>query len=132
MPVTLQRFRHGAFGFRHVEAIASVMLADFLKFEWQQVLARPAQHRCRPSRDSSNVKRASVANQYVWLISASIDSDPPLPLHGAAPAPFALPDSLHSAPAGARTETLVRRSPLPNESLVAARPVATVVEKNLG
>jgi len=48
-----------------------------------------------------------------------------------APAPFALSDSFQGAPARARTEALVGRSWLRNESLVAAGAIATVVEKNL-
>jgi hypothetical protein len=54
----------------------------------------------------------------------------PLLLEGAAPAPLALPDSLHRAPARARTEALAGRSPLSDESLVAAGAIATVIEKN--
>src|SRR5580704_8279259 len=78
------------------------------------------------SLDRSNVSWAVIANQYVRLIRAPCYSGLPLPLHSVAPTPLALPHSFH----GARTEALVRRTPLPVESLVAARPLATAVEKN--
>jgi hypothetical protein len=52
-------------------------------------------------------------------------------LEGAPPAPLALPDPLHRAPARARTEALGGRSPPLSEALIAAGPVATVIEKNL-
>jgi hypothetical protein len=69
-------------------------------------------------------------NQYVRLICAALGSPIPPLLDGAAPAPLALPDPLHGVPARARTEPLGRRSPLFSESLVAAGPVTTVVEKS--
>jgi hypothetical protein len=47
------------------------------------------------------------------------------------PAPFAPPDSFHGLPAGVRTEALLRRSRLRNESFVAAGSIAKVAEKNL-
>ncbi|PYT25379.1 MAG: hypothetical protein DMG57_25475 [Acidobacteria bacterium] len=81
--------------------------------------------------DSSNVSRTVVADQYVRLISASVGSDPPLLSHCAPPAPLALPDSFQSAPACARTEALLGRSPPLIKSLIAARPIATVLEKTL-
>jgi len=65
------------------------------------------------------------------LSAAGVGSDLPLPSHCAAPAPLALPDSFQGVPARARTEALMGRSALMNESLVAARPIATMVEKNL-
>jgi hypothetical protein len=55
LPVTLQRFRHGAFGFRHMQAIAPVMLADLLGFELQQILAGPAQHPRRSFRSTGRM-----------------------------------------------------------------------------
>jgi len=54
----------------------------------------------------------------------------PLPSHCAG-ASVALPDSFQGVPARARTEALIGRSALMNESLIAARPIATMVEKNL-
>ena len=44
---------------------------------------------------------------------------------------LALPDPLHGAPPRARAEPLAGRSPLTSKALVAARAVATVVERNL-
>jgi hypothetical protein len=70
-------------------------------------------------------------NQYLWLICAAIGSPVPPLLEGAAPAPLALPDPLHRAPARARTEPLGGRPPLFGEPLIAAGAIATVVEKNL-
>jgi hypothetical protein len=73
---------------------------------------------------------AAVPNQYVGLIFGGVGSPVPLLLEGAAPAPLALPNPLHRAPACARTEALAGRSPPFGESLVAAGAVATVVEKS--
>jgi hypothetical protein len=73
----------------------------------------------------------AIGNQYFRLICGGVGSPVPLLLEGTSPAPLALPDAFHRAPACARTEPLGGRSPLPGESLVAAGPVATVVEKNL-
>jgi hypothetical protein len=70
-------------------------------------------------------------NQYGGLIYGGWRSPVPLLLDCAVPAPLALPDPLHSAPARVRTEPLGGRSPLLSETLVAAGPVAAVVEKNL-
>jgi hypothetical protein len=53
------------------------------------------------------------------------------PSRGMTPAPFAPPDSFHGLPARARTEALMRRSGLLNESFVAAGSIATTPEKNL-
>jgi len=72
-----------------------------------------------------------VGDQYVRLIGAAIGSLVPLLLHGAPPAPLALPDPFQSTPARARTEPLGGRPPLSSEALVAAGAVATMVEKNL-
>jgi hypothetical protein len=47
------------------------------------------------------------------------------------PAALSLFDSPQRAPARMRTETLQRRSPLPLESFIAARPVARMLEKKL-
>jgi hypothetical protein len=47
------------------------------------------------------------------------------------PALLPLLHSLQRLPAFVRTEPLQRASPLPRESLVAARPVARVREKNV-
>jgi len=64
------------------------------------------------------------------LSAAGAGSNLPLPLQGAAPTPLALPNSFYGAPARARTEALAGRAPLPIESLVTARTVATAIEKN--
>jgi hypothetical protein len=45
------------------------------------------------------------------------------------PAPFALKNAFHGTPAVVRAKALQRRSPLTREFLVAARPVATGIEK---
>jgi hypothetical protein len=50
---------------------------------------------------------------------------------GLLPAPLPLLDPLECSPARLRTEALQRTSPLLRESLVAARPVAGVLEKNV-
>jgi hypothetical protein len=68
-------------------------------------------------------------NQYIRLICRAIGSPVPLLLEGTAPAPLALPDPLHRAPARARTEPLGGRPPLFGEPLIAAGAIATVVEK---
>jgi hypothetical protein len=47
------------------------------------------------------------------------------------PAPLPLLHPLQRLPAFVRTEALQRASPLARESLVAARPVARVREKNV-
>jgi hypothetical protein len=47
------------------------------------------------------------------------------------PAPFPLLNAFQSLPACRATEALQGTSPLPGESLVAARPVARMLEKNL-
>jgi len=47
------------------------------------------------------------------------------------PAPLPLLDALQRLPAGGATETLQGASPLPREALVAPRPVAGGVEKNV-
>jgi hypothetical protein len=47
------------------------------------------------------------------------------------PAPLALLDSLHGAPACMRTEALQGASPLVREVLVASWPVAGMLEKNV-
>ena len=39
LPIPLQRSRHGAFRFRHVQAIASVVFADFLALQIEQILS---------------------------------------------------------------------------------------------
>src|SRR5881296_207703 len=104
-----------------MQAIAPVILADFLGFEWQQILADPAQHPASfLSLDRSNVCRAVLSDQYVGLNCGRRSLKSSTAVVGVAPTPFALPDSLHSAPARARTEALMGRSALMNESLVAA------------
>ena len=47
------------------------------------------------------------------------------------PTPLPLLDPLQRAPARVRTEALQGTSPLVRESLIAARPVARVREKNV-
>jgi hypothetical protein len=47
------------------------------------------------------------------------------------PAPFPLPHPLQRLPARVRTEALQRTAPLLRESLVASRPAARVLEKNV-
>jgi len=69
--------------------------------------------------DSLNVKLAPPADQYLRINSRAF------------PAPLPLDDALQRAPAGVGAEALQRRSPLTLESLVAARPVAGMVEKNV-
>src|SRR5207302_1589975 len=62
LPVTFQRPRHGSFGFRQVQAIASVVFADLLAFQLQQILVGPTLHKL-------TVIAAPGADQYVKLIS---------------------------------------------------------------
>ncbi len=62
LPVAFQRPRHGSFGFRQVQAIASIVFADLLAFQLQQILVGPALHRL-------TVIAAPGADQYVKLIS---------------------------------------------------------------
>jgi hypothetical protein len=48
------------------------------------------------------------------------------------PAPLALVDPLQGLPAGQRTEVLQGTTPLAQESFVATRPVAFMLEKSSG
>jgi hypothetical protein len=48
----------------------------------------------------------------------------------ASPAPLPLVDALQRMPARWRTEALQGTSPFTNESFVAARPVAAIIEKS--
>ena len=41
LPVPLERFHHGALGFRHVQPVASVMLTDLFGLQFQQLVADP-------------------------------------------------------------------------------------------
>jgi hypothetical protein len=63
------------------------------------------------------------------LSAANDRSIPPLLPHRAPPAAFALPNPFHGAPAGAATEPLFGGTRLLSEAFVAARAVATVIEK---
>jgi hypothetical protein len=63
-------------------------------------------------------------------MSRGIGSHVPPLLQDAAPASLALPDTFHGPPARAGTEPLGWRSQLFGEPLVAAGPVATVIEKS--
>jgi hypothetical protein len=47
------------------------------------------------------------------------------------PAPLSLPNPLQRTPAHLRTETLQRTAPPLRKSLVAARPVTAMIEKNV-
>jgi hypothetical protein len=45
------------------------------------------------------------------------------------PAPLPFPDAFQRPPAGVRTEALQGASPLPHDPLIAARPIAPMIEK---
>ena len=86
--------------------------ADVLATQLQQVLIRPTQHRpnvIAPPR-SINMSGSSPRK--------------------AAPVPLPIQDTLHGAPADLRAVPLQRRPRLPQESLIAARPVAAGIEKS--
>src|SRR5215510_15737050 len=54
--------------FGHVQAIASVLFADFAGLQMQQTFVGPAQHRMASFRSQSNVSRARVSGQYAGII----------------------------------------------------------------
>ena len=60
---------------------------------------------------------------------ATIRSDPQALLRRLAPLAFALPNAFQGPPARTATEALARRATLHDETLVAAGPVTTAVEK---
>ena len=65
LPIALQRPRHGAFRFRHVQAIASVVFADLLAFQIEQIVVGPAQHSRPFLAGQVECKPVAGADQYV-------------------------------------------------------------------
>jgi hypothetical protein len=101
LAVSLQGTRHGALRFGHVQAVATIVFADFLTLQLQQIVAGPAQHACPSFRGHDECKSAgsadSICRDYLPRRTRPRSAAGSRP----APAPLPLHDAFEGAPAWA-------------------------------